>query len=463
MVISVASIEKRSENTYRIVVSTGYDAVGKKLRKYKTVTLPAGMTERQREKELNRQAVLFQHEVETGTYLDGEKITFAEFTQKWLADYAERRLAPGTIKPYKTRIESRILPMLGHLKLSKLQPHHLMEFYNSLQENSARLDTRYTPTNEFIKLSEAYTVPDLAKLCGICSKTAQRIKKGSPTNLKTAEKLCAALGGDIKTLFSADGGKKLSDITIRHHHCIISSILSTAIKWNLISSNPAKRVDFGKTAKHRPAYYDDEQVAAMFAALENEPMCYKAMVYLTVDTGMRAGEITGLKWHDIDFDNGSVTVSRQRQYVANYGVFEKGPKTESGLRTITLSTTVAAMLRQYKNRQTEDLFKYGKGWSAERYVFLHEDGTPLHPHRPYTWFVKFLQRCGLSKITYHQLRHTNASLLISAGVDVVTLSGRLGHGDKNITLNTYSHIIKSKEAQAANRMDVFYSKIPKEA
>jgi len=116
------------------------------------------------------------------------------------------------------------------------------------------------------------------------------------------------------------------------------------------------------------------------------------------------------------------------------------------------------MLRLYRGQQIEDSFKLGDAWKNDNLVFVHEDGTALHPHRPYKWFTEFLERHGLPKITYHQLRHTNASLLISAGVDVVTLSGRLGHGDKNVTLNTYSHIIKSKEAQAANRMDIFYSK-----
>jgi len=82
----------------------------------------------------------------------------------------------------------------------------------------------------------------------------------------------------------------------------------------------------------------------------------------------------------------------------------------------------------------------------------------MHPHKPYKWFTGFLERHNLPKITCHQLRHTNASLLIAAGVDVVTLSGRLGHGDKNITLNTYSHIIKSQEIQAANKMDNFYAR-----
>lgn len=457
----MANIEKRSDNTYRIVVSAGYDAGGKKIRKYRTVTLPDGMTDRQQEKELNRQAVLFEQEVENGTYLDGANITFAEFTQKWLTDYAEKRLAPGTLKPYKMRLERRIIPALGHIKLSKLQPHHLMEFYNNLQEDNIRLDARYTPADALIKQLEEYTVPDIVKLSGVSFKTCQRIKNGSPTNRETAEKICAALSADIKKKFICTSDSKLSDKTIRHHHGLISSILSTAVKWNLITSNPAERVDLGKISKYKSAYYDDEQIKIMFAALEDEPLCYKAMVYLTIDTGMRTGEITGLLWSDVDFENGIVNVNRQRQYVSGYGIIERAPKTESGTRTITLSGTAIALLRQYKTQQIEDLFKLGAAWNADYHIFLNEDGMPIHPHRPYTWFTDFLERHGLPKITYHQLRHTNASLLIAAGVDVVTLSGRLGHSDKNVTLNTYSHIIKSKEAQAANRMDIFYSKMEK--
>lgn len=211
--------------------------------------------------------------------------------------------------------------------------------------------------------------------------------------------------------------------------------------------------------KYKPAYYDDEQITVMLAALNEEPLRYKAMVYLTIDTGMRTGEITGVTWADIDTDNGNVTVNKQRQYVHGYGTIERAPKTENSFRSITLSATVAALRRQYKAQQMEDMLKLGAVWKNDRHVFLHEDGAPMHPQRPYKWFTGFLERHDLPKITYHQMRHTNASLLISAGVDVVTLSGRLGHRDKNITLNTYNHIIKSKEAQAANRMDVFYSQI----
>ena len=228
--------------------------------------------------------------------------------------------------------------------------------------------------------------------------------------------------------------------------------------WNIITSNPAQRVDLGKRTKPKPAYYDDEQVITMFAALENEPFRYKAMVYFTIDTGMRSSEVTGVRWSDIDLEKGVVTVNQQRLYVSGYGTFESDPKTDHGFRTITLSETVTEMLIEYKTKQAENMTKFGTAWNHNDFVFVHEDGTPLHPQRPYMWFTEFLERHELPKITYHQLRHTNASLLISAGVDIVTLSGRLGHFDKSFTFNTYIHMIKSKEAQAANKMDMFYKK-----
>ncbi len=417
------------------------------------------MTERAREKELNRLAVLFEQAVKNGTYLDGEKVSFAEFVEKWMTDYADKQLAPGTLQNYKMRLRERIIPAIGHIKLAKLQPHHLMEFYNNLDEEGLRLDIRYTPTDALLKKLEDYTVPALVKLSGVTFKTCARIKKGSATKRETAEKLSAALKADIKKMFTNNSDKKLSGKTIRHHHTLISSILSAAVKGNVIMSNPAERVDLGKLPKYKPSYYDDEQLLDMFAALEGEPLRYKAMIYLTIDTGMRTGEITGLRWRDVDLENGVVNVDKQRQYVSSYGTIEKAPKTDSGVRPITLSETVTALMKQYKGRQMEGLLRLGISWKSDMLVFVHEDGAPFHPHRPYKWFTEFLERHGLPKITFHQLRHTNASLLISAGLDVVTLSGRLGHADKNITLNTYSHIIKSKEAQAANKMDIFYNEL----
>jgi len=165
------------------------------------------MTDRQKEKEVNRQAVLFEEEVRNGTYLDGEKISFAEFYQQWLTTYAEKSLALTSLRPLKARMEQRILPAIGHIKLAKLQPHHLMTFYNKLREDGARLDSRYTPTDALIKLLEAYSIQDMIKHFGLSDKTCRRMKKGAATNRKTAEKVCAVLSADMKKMFASENKK----------------------------------------------------------------------------------------------------------------------------------------------------------------------------------------------------------------------------------------------------------------
>ena len=461
----MASIEQLSANSFRITVSDGFNSSGKRLRPRKTVTLPEGMTERQRKKELNRQAVLFEQEVASGTYLDASKMTLGDFTQRWLVVYAEENLAPGTLRSYKIRIENQILPALGHIKLFKLQPHHLMEFYSNLRKG-VRLDALYAPTAILIDTLNVHSSRELSRLSGLTPRTCRNIQSGGQTNRKAAEKLCSALDINMRNMFTIAEGKKLSEKTIRLYHGTISSILSTAVGWGVLTSNPANRVNLGKMPKYKPSYYDDEQVADMFIALENEPMKYKTMVYVALDTGIRESELTGLRWQNFDLDNGldieSVTIERQRQYVSGYGIIVRDKaKSDSGERAITMSNTVTNMLREYREHQKENFSILGLPWNPNGYVFAHENGEPMHPQRPYKWLTAFLARRGLPKITFHQLRHTNSSLLIAAGVDIVTLSARLGHADPNITLKAYSHVIKNQEAKVANRMDELYSRASK--
>lgn len=453
----MASIEKRGKNSYRLVASAGRDVSGKQIRPTKTISVPDGMTEKQREKHLNKEAVLFDQEVENGTYLDGAKITFSEFVEIWFDRYARKTLVPSTLKNYQMRLEQRIIPAIGHLKLSKIQPHHLMEFYDNLREGGMRLDMRYTPSPALVQRLEAKRLKDLVKLSGLSPQACRAVKRGNSVSQDTADKMCATLNVDVKEMFTTDREKKLSEKTIQHHHGTISSVLSKAVKWQVLTSNPALRVDFGKREKYKPAYYDDEQVATMLAALENEPLRYKAMIYFAIDTGLRRSEVTGLQWADIDFDKRTAIVDKQRQYVSGYGILIDTPKTESGERTVTLSKMATEMLRRYRSHQKEDLLKLGVAWDSGFHVFLNEDGSAMHPSRPYGWFTRFLKRHDLPKITFHQLRHTNASLMIADGVDIVTVSGRLGHADKNVTLSTYSHMIKSREALVANSMDKFYT------
>jgi len=219
----MASIKQRGENSYQITVSCGYDSQGKKLLKTKTITLNSGLSQKQIDKELQKQGALFEKEVENGTYLDGGRLTFAEFTERWLKDYAEKQLEPKTLHRYKDMLDSRILPALGHIKLQKLQPNHLLQFYDNLEEDGIRRDIKYSVKpefNELIKQRKLRTV-DLSRSAGVATQTIRRIRSGSSVTSKTAEAISTALQVDIKTLFTKQETGNLSGQSIRHHHRLI--------------------------------------------------------------------------------------------------------------------------------------------------------------------------------------------------------------------------------------------------
>lgn len=455
----MAFYEKISEYTYKMVVCQGYDSNGKKRRKTKTIHIDKTLTEKQREKELNRQLVMFEKKILQGDYLEGENATFAEFTEKWFKDYAEINLTLNSQVAYKQKLNDRILPAIGHIKIAQLQPTHLLQFYHNLHEPDMRLDNKYIPTSKLIEIFKPYSKKKLSELSGISLKSSKRLKDGLATDYDIAKQACEVFNLNMKKMFTTSKSKHLSEKTIRNHMGIISAILSTAVKWNVIKENPMQRIDMKKAEKPQPKYYDDRQVAQMLNALMSEPLVLTTMVYLSIDIGLRRGELTGLTWDDVDFETSQISINKQRHYVVGYGTIKDKPKTNAGVRTVTASKTVMNLLKQYRNQQIQQRLRLGSAWKNEPYIFVLDDGTPINANQPYIWFVKFLERHNLPKISFHQLRHTNASLLISSGEDIVTVSGRLGHSDKNITLNTYSHLIKSKEAQVASRMDELYSRL----
>lgn len=454
----MATIENRGNNKYRIIISNGYNKDGTQIRKRKSITLPEGLTPRQAEKELQRQAILFEEEVKRGTYLDGEKITFAELADMWMEKYASKELTPGTLKNHRMRLQERIIPAIGHLKISKIQPHHLSDFYDNLSEEGIVLNKYYLPKKIVIDtlIDERIKALDV----GVNPRTFNRLKNGERTSKKTADVICKYLNIEFKQAFIIENtNDKLSGKTIHHHHSLKSSILTYAVEENILLNNPARRVKTPKYKKTKVKYYNDEDIAKMFVALEDEPLKYKACIYLAIDTGLRLSEAAGLFWSDIDFDKNLLTINKQRQYVSGIGIFDGTTKTESGIRKVTISPSVIQILKKLKSKQSADRFKIGSAWIQSNRVFVHEDGKPMFPSRSSEWFSIFLEKYDLPKITFHQLRHTNASIMIAEGVDLVTLAGRLGHSDKNTTLRTYAHIIEDAEERAANKMEDFYKRI----
>lgn len=435
----MGAIEKRGNNSYGITVSCGYDNTGKKIFKKKTVTLPDGMTQKQINKELNEQLVMFQREVANGTYLDGSKLTFSEYAEKWLKDYAEVQLRPKTTAHYNDLLD-RILPVLGHIKLNKLQPTHLIEFYKNLSETGIRLDYRYK-----LKENGRELLPDantLAKTAKLNINTVKGIIGGKATIITTVNKICEAVNVPPDSLFDAvDTNKGLSSKTISHHLKLISAMLTTAVQWQLILSNPAERVKSPKVERKEAKYYSINEVEKMLELLESEPLKYKAIVYVVIYCGLRLGELADLEWSDIDFDNKTLSITKQLQYVPGKGIYEvDGAKTSAGNRTISVSPSVLELLKEYKQWQLEEKDKWGDKWVENDKLFTQDNGEPIFPGTPSSWFRKFIRRNNLPTLTFHQIRHTNASLLISQGVDISTVSNRLGHADKNLSPLKYTRM-----------------------
>ncbi|MGE4213815.1 MAG: tyrosine recombinase XerC [Anaerotignaceae bacterium] len=446
----MATIQKRN-NAYLIRVSAGYDINDKQIIKSMTWKPEPGMTQRQIEKELQRQAVLFEDKCKSGQFLDGS-IKFAEFTEKWMKDYAENQLKAKTIARYKDLLK-RINMAIGHIKLDKLQPVHLIRFYDNLAENGIRSDIKYKSTVDLSKLLKGCSCTKTAfcDKADISIATLNNACKGYNISLESANKISLALGLKLENVFEQCESEKLrlSDKTIQHYHRLISSILQTAVQWQVIFSNPCDRVKPPKVERKESRYLEDTEVKELLTALECEPILYKAIITLITYTGMRRGEICGLKWKDIDFKNQMINVQREVLYLPQKGIFEDSTKTYSSQRFIKTSDVALSILKSYKSEQNANRLKCGDCWHDDDFVFTQWNGRPMHPDSVTGWFRKFIEKNNLPQISIHSLRHTNASLMIANGVNLTTVSKRLGHATTATTTKIYAHAIKSAD-EAAN-------------
>lgn len=473
----MASIEKRGENSYRLTVSCGYDSRGRKVFKRKTINL-ADIKPNKQMAEAEKQFILFQEEVKRGLFLDGGKITFENFIVKWLDDYASPNLAPKTLFSYKDMLTKRIIPALGHIKLNKLQPTHLLEFYNNLREDGMRLDKQYRAKSTFFDILSEHniTLEEFVRQSLISKRTIGQLKKGSNISAQVVNNICSLIGLPSTLLFDAVGHTSgLSDRSILYHHRIISSILTSAVQWQYIVTNPASRVKPPKVEKKEASHFDFEQTEYIFRLIDNEPLKYKAMLYLCIFGGLRTGELNALEWSDISWDNSSISINKASQYLPGQGTFTKAAKNDSSERVISLPDLTMDILREYQEWQNDVKSQLGDLWIDTDRIFTKLNGEAIFPQTVGKWFSNFILRHNnsvmndatipperkadylLDKVNFHGLRHTNASLLISQNIDIATVSKRLGHASISTTLNIYAHALKKLDRTASDSLGTLFS------
>jgi integrase len=241
-------------------------------------------------------------------------------------------------------------------------------------------------------------------------------------------------------------GQGLAPKTVRNIHAMLHRALRDAVRLGYLVRNVADAVTPPRGPSPEMQVWTPEELRTFLTHARQDRLY--ALWLLVATTGMRRAELAGLRWVDVDLDEGRASPRRPR-VVVNYAVEVSEPKTAKGRRSVALDALTVAALREHKERQAEDQAEVGPGWQDSGLVFTRPDGAPIHPDLISDWFERLAREAGLPKIRLHDVRHSYASAALAAGIPAKIVSERLGHATIQITLDTYSHVLPGLDAQAA--------------
>ncbi len=399
----MASITPRTNKhgdiiSYRIRVRRG-----RNLKPYETTypekgtEIPTTWSKRKIESEVKKYAAAFEQKCLRGE-ISTERKTFSEYADYVLDMKEQNGTKHSTLNRYRElmeRINDTDLDGIGHMELSKIKPEHLNRFYTTL------------------------------------GKKAKNKQNGKPLSVKT----------------------------IFEHHTLISVVLMQAFKEGQVPYNAAQRANPPKKQKHEAECFEVDEISKILDALEDETLEWKAIAHLLIATGARRGEIMGLQWKNVDFDKGSIFLCNNSLWSKQRGVYHGTLKTGEN-RHVSVPSDVMEILREWKADQARQQLRMGADWkNVDGYVFTGFDGKEMNPESVTNWFSGFSKRHGLPHINPHKFRHTQASILINAGMNIVAVSKRLGHKEISTTLNVYSHIMAKADERAADTIEgIIYKK-----
>ena len=304
------------------------------------------------------------------------RMTLGEWLDKWLDEYMLFTIKERTLEGYRKMINNQIKPHLGNRQLAYLATADIQRFYNKIKKEG-RL-------------------------------------KPHPIH-----------------------GNELANTMVRKVHMVLHQALDVAVKERLIVRNPTNGTTIPKKIRTEKQVLNDEQLGIFLNAIKQEPYWYD-FFYLEIMTGLRRGEICGLKWSDLNFTDGTLTVRRSVSKGSG-GIIIGETKTDAGMRKILLPRSVATLLQEKRKQAVSE-------WIFPHYANPSE---PLHPDTAYRKLKVLLSKANLPSIRFHDLRHTFATHAMQGGVDAKTLSGILGHTDASFTLDTYTHVTSDMQKNAS--------------
>lgn len=362
------------------------------------------------EEDAEKKLALFVDQVKKGNFIN-TNYTFAEFAQIWLDNKVRPNAGERCVKKYLGALNNRILPYIGNIKLKDLTKPKLENYFNTIKNTKTNYEKR--KENNLVK-------PD----------------------------------------------------TIKKWKSIIHACLEYAVDCELLNKNPCNKIkitftnttdenrikELVKSKKEKINYYNFEEFKEVCNLLEKEFLEYynndtindekklrevgrRFIVLLALKTGMRRSELFGLTKDDLSIEEATFEVNKSRHYLAGKGKFTKYPKNDSSIRTKSLPKSILSVLKLYYELLDRIDYK-----NAYIFDYLSIDGIC-------SWFDKWQNKNNIKNIRFHDLRHTHATILLYLGVDVKTISERLGHADIQTTLNVYADVLKELDEQSAEKID----------
>lgn len=260
---------------------------------------------------------------------------------------------------------------------------------------------------------------------------------------------------DLQKLYSdmMEEPRSLSPRTVRYLHAILNSALSQAVKWGMLQANPAAAVELPRQPRSQTRVLTIEQAQQFLAACETDPL--GPLFLLAVTAGLRPSEYLTLKWDDLDWKAGAISVVRTlpRQGVKDGKWSFEDTKRSRSRRTVKLQEHVLKALKAHKSKQAEARLKAGPRWENHGLIFTTGHGSPLYDRNVVRRLKAMLKRSGLPDVTLYALRHTAATLALAAGVPAKVVSEQLGHASTAFTMDTYAHVLPSMQDEAAARVE----------
>ena len=294
---------------------------------------------------------------------------------------------------------------------------------------------RPKPAHQYGKLIENHIIPALGKV---------KLKDLRP--------------GHINALYRNRLESGIGTRTIRYIHSTLHRALQVAVNQGLLTRNPASGCTPPRYVHDEMTIFNESQVTTFLIAARGSR--HEALYTMAVKTGMRQGELLGLKWSDLDWTTGQLQVKRQVQRVKGQGFVFLEPKTRSGRRTVQLGEAMLQALRKHKEMQDLEKSFAGARWQEYDLIFASTVGTATDLNNLGKEFRKILATTGLPKIRFHDLRHTAASIMLKHNIPVLTVSRFLGHARASITLDIYGHLIPGMIEEVGKLMDDVITPVP---